>query len=167
MAIAASDIKFYLSGGAGNSDPDASLGGAISTTAITDATLNNLFDDVSGDEALAGDTEYRGFYVKNDHGALTWSNVVAWIQTNTPGADTVEIAIEAAKGSPCQTIADESTAPTGPSFSAPANKGAGLSLGALLAADVYMIWVKRIVGAACGAYNTNSFILKVEGDSPA
>ncbi len=63
MAIVSTDLLFYHSGGAGNSDPDASLGGIISTTQITDASDNNLFDDVTGDEASSGDTEYRGFYL--------------------------------------------------------------------------------------------------------
>ena len=50
MAIAASDIKFKFSekvSGNGNSaagTPAASLGKNISTTEITDNTLNNLFN---------------------------------------------------------------------------------------------------------------------------
>ena len=167
MAITASDIKLFLSGGAGNSDPNASLGGAISTTEITDATDNNLFDDVSGDESFSGDTEYRAFFVKNNHGSLTWQSVKVWIDTNTPGVDSVEIGIEASKGTPKQTIANESTAPTGISFSAPANKAAGLSLGDLLTTDVYMVWVKRIVPENCTAYTANNFKIKFEGDTAA
>ncbi len=65
MAITATDVLFKLSiktGTAGNqnaqSDVNASLGKYISTTQITDATLNNLFDDVSGDENAASDVEY-------------------------------------------------------------------------------------------------------------
>ena len=50
MAIAAGDINTYLSGGASNSDPDASLGGAKSSTEWTGGTLHDLFDAVSGDE---------------------------------------------------------------------------------------------------------------------
>ena len=34
MAIVAGDLKIYLSGGAGNSDPNASLGGIISSTEV-------------------------------------------------------------------------------------------------------------------------------------
>lgn len=94
MPIVQSDIKFYLSGGGSNTDPNAALGGAISSTEIVDASDNNLFDDVTGDESNAGDTEYRAFYVKNTHASLTWQNVKVWIQTNTPAGDSVEIGIE-------------------------------------------------------------------------
>ena len=54
MPIVAGDIDFRLSGGAANSDVNASLGGAKSSTELVDATLHNLFDQVSGDEAQAG-----------------------------------------------------------------------------------------------------------------
>ena len=57
MSILASDLKFFFSGGGANDNPNASLGGAKSSVAITDNTLNNLFDDVSGTEHEAGDIE--------------------------------------------------------------------------------------------------------------
>ena len=165
MPITGSDLKFYLSGGASNADPDLSLGGVISSVEITDDTLNNLFDNVIGDEALAGDNEYRGLYIKNTHATLTLEETVAWILTNTPADDAVQIGIEASKGSGKQTIADESTAPTAISFSAAASKATGFSLGNLDAGDVYLIWIKRIVPAECGKYNNNYFEIKVEGDT--
>ena len=73
MAIAASDILIRLSGGSGNSDPNAALGGVMSTsTAVTDNTTHNLFDVVSGTESAAGDIEYRGVYVLNNHAGGYW-----------------------------------------------------------------------------------------------
>jgi hypothetical protein len=91
MAITASDIEYRLSGGAANTSPAAALGGAMSTAGggvITSAALNNLWDDVSGAEAAAGDIEYRCIYVKNAHGSLTWQSVVIWIDSLTSDADT-------------------------------------------------------------------------------
>jgi hypothetical protein len=169
MAIVATDIKFYHSGGASNSDPNASLGGVVSSVEITDNTLHNLFDKVSGDESSAGDTEYRAFFVKNNHGTLTLENAYAWVLTNTPGGDSVEIGKEASSGSSKQTIGNESTAPSSPTitFAACATKGAGLSLGNLAPGVVYMIWVKRIVPASCAVYDNNYFEIKVEGDTAA
>lgn len=76
MSIAASDLKIYLSGGAGNSDPNASLGGVRSTTEVVDDTLHNLFDYVSGTEAGAGDTEYRASYIKNENSVTAGSFTV-------------------------------------------------------------------------------------------
>ena len=64
MAITATDIlfKFSVVAAAGNTTAGTaatSLGDQISTTQITDATLNNLFDDVSGDENAASDVVAR------------------------------------------------------------------------------------------------------------
>jgi hypothetical protein len=169
MPIVSADIKYYLSGGGANTDPNASLGGVISTTEVTTATLHNLFDVVSGDESTAGDTEYRCFYVKNTHATLTLQSPVVWIQTQTPSPDTsAEIALDAnGANATAVTVADENTAPSGASFSAPSSKGAGLSLGNLAPGQKYGIWVKRIVPAATAAYNTDGVVIRVEGDTSA
>lgn len=169
MAIVQADIQIKLSGGSGNADPDASLGGAISTTGITDATLSNLFDQVSGDESSAGDTEYRCFYFKNNHGSLALQNAVVWVDANTPASDTsVEIALagEGVNGT-AETIANESTAPSGETFSAPATKGAGLSVGNIPAGQHIAVWVKRIINAAAAANNLDNVIIKIEGETAA
>lgn len=167
MAIVATDLKFFLSGGASNADPNASLGGVCSSEVIVDDTLHNLFDKVTGDESAAGDTEYRAFFVKNDHATLSLENTKLWVKTNTPGADSVQIAKEATKGDTKQTVGDESTAPTGPSFAACASKAAGLDLGTLAPGDIYMIWVKRVVPAECAVYDSNYFEIQIEGDTAA
>lgn len=169
MAIVASDIKIYLSGGAANADPNAALGGAISTTELVAASLHNLFDQVSGDEASPGDTEYRCFYVKNTHATLSYQNAVIWIQTNTPSTDSVVAIALAGEGSnaTAETVANESTAPVGESFTSPATKGAGLSLGSLAAGQRYAIWVRRVISAAAAAYNADSAVIRVEGDTAA
>lgn len=169
MAIVASDLKFYLSGGAANADPNASLGGAISNTEITSAALHNLFDRVSGDESAAGDVEYRGLYFKNTHGSLTLQSAVVWLVSNTPSADTsIDIAL-AGEGlnATMETIVNESTAPVGESFSAPASKGAGLSLTNVPSGQYYGIWVRRTVTLGAAAYSDDNAVLRVEGDTAA
>ena len=169
MPIVAGDIDFHLSGGAGNSDPDASLGGIISTTQLTDASLHNLFDIVSSAEASAGDTEYRCIYVKNAHGSLALENAVVWIQTQTPSTDTsIEIALagEGVNGT-AETVANESTAPSGEVFSAPADLGSGLAIGNIPAVQHQAIWVMRIVSTASAAYSNDSVVIRVQGDTAA
>ncbi|UVF62286.1 hypothetical protein [Nitrososphaeria virus YSH_462411] len=169
MAITASDLEFYLSGGAGNTDPNASLGGVISTTAIINSSDNNLFDDVTGDEADSGDTEYRGIYFKNNHGSLTLQNAVVWFSSNTTSADdTLNMAL-AGEGvnATMETIVNESTAPSGESFSAPASKGAGLSFGNITAGQRYGLWIQRVVNASAAAANANAATISVEGDTAA
>lgn len=169
MPIISSDIKIRLSGGGANSDPNASLGGAKSSTEVTDASLHNLFDVVGSAESSAGDTEYRCIYIHNGHGTLTLQNAKVWIQTNSSSTDTsIEIALagEGLNGT-AETVANESTAPTGETFSAPSSEGAGLSLGNIPAAQHYAIWVKRIVNAAAAAFNTDTAVLRVKGDTAA
>lgn len=170
MAIVAGDIEYRLSGGASNADPNASLGGVISgTTEITDASVENLFDNVTGAESSAGDTEYRGFYVKNAHGTLTWQNVVIWINTETPSSDTlIDIALaDEGVNVTMETIGNESTAPTGPSFTHPTNKGAGLAIGNMAAGEFMGIWVKRVISSAAAAANADAAVLRCEGETAA
>lgn len=168
MPIVATDIKFRLSGGAANADPNASLGGAESATAIVDATVDNLFDDVSGAESSAGDTEYRCFYVHNGHATLTLTGATIWIDTNTPSADTdVSIGLDpAGVNGVATTVADESTAPVGVAFSKPA-VGTPITIGDLPAGQKQAVWVKRVVNAGAAAVNSDSVILKVQGDTAA
>lgn len=167
MSVLASDIKFYLSGGAANSNVNASLGGAKSSVAIVDDTLNNLWDDVSGDEHVAGDTEYRCFFVKNDSAETAYA-VKLWIDTNTTSTeDTFTIGLDlTGVGDTADTAADESTAPDpAVTFSAAANQAGALSLGNMTTGQSYPIWVKRVVTAGSTAQAANEAILKVYVDT--
>ena len=169
MAITASDIQFRLSGGSGNTSAAASLGGAKSSTQITDATIGNLFDNVTGDESAAGDTEYRCLYVHNAHATLTWLSVVVWITSNTPSTDTTcDIGLGSSSvGGTEQTVADESTAPTSVTFSAPSSKGAALSIGDIAAGSHKAVWVRRVVTAGAAAYDSDGITIRAEGDTAA
>lgn len=163
MPIVNTDIKYRLSGGASNTDPNASIGGIMSTT--TDAPAG-VFDSVSSAEAAAGDIEYRCVYVLNNHGSITLENGKVWIQTNTPNAATavdIGLAAEGANAT-AAAIANESTAPASVTFSAAANEGAALSLGNLAAGQRYAVWIRYTVtaGASAGA---DSFTLRVKGDT--
>jgi hypothetical protein len=167
--IAAGDIDYHLSGGAANNDPDAALGGAISSVELVDASLHNLFDIVGSDEAAAGDSEHRCIYVKNAHPTLTLQNAKVWIQTQTPSGDTdIQIALagEGVNGT-AETVADESTAPSGETFSAPANEGEALAIGDIPPGQHQAIWIKRNIGVGAGAYNNDSAVLRVKGDTAA
>lgn len=163
MPILASDLKYRLSGGAANTDPNASLGGAKSST---DVPLN-LFDDVSSAEASAGDTEYRCVYIHNNHGSLPLQNAVVWVQSQTPSTDTsVAIGVgSSATNGVEQTVANENTAPASVTFASPSTKVAGLVLGNIPAGQHKAIWVRRDVAASAQAYNNDTFTLRVEGDT--
>jgi hypothetical protein len=180
MAIASSDIKFRLSiktGAAGDTgaqaDPNQSLGKYISQTEITDNTLNNLFDDVSGDENAANDVEYRCFFVLNNHGSLVLQTAICWISAEVAGGASVAIGLDpagvVAKGSAsaqAALVATESDAPAGVSFSAPTSKGAGLAIGNIAAGYCQAIWVRRTAANTIAVDNDGATI-RVEGDTAA
>jgi len=169
MPIVASDIVERLSGGSGNTDPNASLGGAISTTAVTDNTTHNVWDVVSSAESSAGDTEYRCIYVRNSHASLTLQSAKVWISTNTPSADTairIALGTSAVNGTE-QTIANETTAPTGVTWSTAANEGAALSIGNIPNGQHKAIWIERVITAAAAAANDDSYVLSYAGDTAA
>ena len=167
MPIISGDIDYFLSGGVGNTNPNLSLGGVKSTTQIVDNTLHNLFDKVTGDESLSGKTNVRGIYIVNSHGSLTLESAKAWIDLNTTGSQ-ISIAL-AGEGldATMETIANEDASPVGETFSQPANKAAGMSLGDVPFGQKYGLWIKRIVAAATPAENAATFHIKTEGDTAA
>lgn len=172
MPIVASDLQFRLSGGASNVDPNASLGGAISTAGggliVTD-TLHNVWDAVSGAESSTGDTEYRGIFMKNNHGSISLTGAKVWISANTTSADdTVDIAL-AGEGvnNTIETIANESTAPVGETFSAPSTFAGGLTVPTLAAGQAHGLWIRRTVNAAAAAANANPYTISLQGETTA
>ncbi len=165
MPIAASDIKFRLSGGASNSDQNASLGGVKSSNEVSAA----LFDVVGSAEAVAGDVEYRCFYVHNAHATLTMLNAVLWILTNTPSPGTtvdVGLGTSAINGTE-QTVANEGTAPSGVTFAAAANEGAAIALGDIPAGQHRAVWIRRTVTAGAAAYTADGAALRAKCDTLA
>jgi len=179
MAITATDILFKLSvtTGPGNSTAQGnvnnSLGEFMASTQITDATDNNLFDDVSGDENAASDVEYRCFFVHNNHGSLTWQAVKAWLSAEVAGGAVAAIALDQtgvvdfnSASAQAEEVGNESTAPTGESFSAPTTKGTGLTIGDVPAADVQAIWVRR-TAANTAALAADGVTIRCEGDTAA
>lgn len=168
MPIVSTDIQSRLSGGTANTAPASSLGGAISNTAIVDATVGNLFPEVNEDQTTSGITLYRCFYIRNGHASLTYKNATVFIQTQTPSPDTsVEIGLgtSAVNGTE-QTVANGTTAPTGVTFSAPADKPSGLVIGDIPAGQHKAVWVKLVVNAGAAAYN-DSCVIRVAGGTAA
>lgn len=165
MAIAPSDISFRLSGGASNTAPGASLGGAKSLTVVAPASI---FDTVDSAESAGGDTEYRCVYVHNAHATLTMQNAVAWLFANTPNASTdiaVGVGTSAINGTE-QTVANEGAAPTGVTFSAAATQGAGVALGSIPPGQHRAVWLRRTVAAGAPA-SADGCTLRVTCDTAA
>jgi hypothetical protein len=180
MPITTADILYKLSvaAAAGNTTagtPPTSLGDQVSTTQITDATLDNLFDVVTGDENAASDVEYRCFFVHNNHATITWENVVVWLSAEVAGGAAAAIAIDniaaSAVGSAsaqAAAVANEQTSPGAGAgaFSSPVSKATGLSIGNLTPGQVRAVWVRR-TAANTGAVNNDGVTIRCEGDTAA
>jgi hypothetical protein len=159
-------MSWRYSGGASNSDAAASLGGAMSSVEVVE-TLNGLFDDVSGAESEAGDTEYRCVYYINETGG-TLENVHAYIQSDASGDDALAIALDlAGEDGTADTVADESTAPDpAVTWDTGADYASGIDLGDLEDDHYYAIWVRRTVPSAASA-GTSSWTIRARGESAA
>ena len=178
MAITATDIQYRFSVAAAAGDTTAgtaatSLGDQASTTQITDATLHNLFDVITGAENAASEAEYRCIFVYNAHATLTWENVVCWLSAEVGGGAAAAISIDTTATSDidsasqqAKTVADENTAPASQTFSSPTTKGTGLSIGKLAPDECRAIWVRR-TAANTGAVNNDGVTIRCEGDTAA
>lgn len=167
MPIVASDLKWYLSGGSGNTDPNAALGGARSTTQWAGGVLHDLFDAVSGDENAASDVEYRCVYVRNEHATLTATAGKLWIVSEVSGGTSLALALagEGVNGT-AEVVANENTAPVGEVFTAPTTKAAGLTMPDLAPNAFQAVWVRR-TAANTAAVNADGGTLRVEFDTAA
>ncbi|KKN65317.1 hypothetical protein LCGC14_0483000 [marine sediment metagenome] len=180
MAIVAGDLLYKHTGAASHnasqSDPDACLGNYRASENVG-AGDNNLFDDVSGAESGAGDTEYRAVGFLNNHGSLTLTSIKAWIQVDTGNAEDdisfdVEVPAVSETTGAIQTIANESTAPTGlGGWSDATSKATGKAApgggGDLAFGEWFGLWVRRIISAAASAAAAESVTFRIEGDTPA
>lgn len=177
-AITAAEILFKLSvaAAAGNTTagtPATSLGDQVSTTEVSATVLNNLFDDVSAAENAASAVEYRCFFVHNSNASNAYQNVVLWLSSEIAGGasfaigvDTTAASAVGAAAAQALTIANETTAPAGVTFSAPTTQGAGISLGNIPAGSVKAVWVRR-TAANSAALNNDGGVFSIWGETAA
>lgn len=172
MSVTATDMlwKFSVSAAAGDTTAGTaatSLGDQVSTTQIVTATMDNVFDDVSSAEALAGDTEYRCIFIHNNHATDTAFNVTISINSEVAGGGSIQIASDnigvTAKGSAsaqAAVVANEQTAPTGTS----AFGTSALTIGTMGPGTVAAIWIKRTVAASTAAISNDGVTLRCSAD---
>jgi hypothetical protein len=178
-AIVAGEIlyKFSVSAAAGNTNAGTaatSLGDQISTTQITDATLNGLFDDVSGAENAASTVDYRCIFVHNSNASNALQNAVIWLSSEVANGASIAIAIDniaasavGAATAQAAAIATDTTTPTGVgAFSSPVTFGTGLSLGTIPAGSCRAVWFRR-TAANNAALNNDGVTWTVQGDTAA
>lgn len=181
MAILTTDILTKLSiltGTAGNSlaqaSAAASIGKYISTTAWTGGTLHDLFDRVTGNQALVGDNSYRCIFIHNAHATLTYYTCVVWLSAEVTGGSSISIGVDtvaasAIGGSSAQAliVATNKTAPVGVSFTSPIIKGDGIAVGDIPAGYCKAIWIKRTTAAETAAKTEDGCTLTISGDTEA
>lgn len=177
MAVESSDIKLRLStqsateGDDVASTPAESIGGFMSTTDVTTATLQNLFSSITAAQAAAGVTIYRCVFVLNS-AADTWEEVKAWLVSQQAGGGTVAIGLDPAGAvdgdantAQAEAPADEETAPDGVTFSNPTTEEGALALGELEGGEAYAIWLRLTVPPDVEALNLDNAIMRVKGVS--
>jgi hypothetical protein len=170
MPILNTAIEFWLSGGAANTLPSASLGGARSTTTqIIDNTLHNAFALAPGTEAAAGSVKFRSFYVRNGDATRTLYNAKIFISQDSTGTqDEVDIALDGGgKNAVAEVLSDENDVPTGETFTHPTTYGTGLVLGDLAPGDVFPFIERRTINSSANAVDDSTVKITVQGDSPA
>jgi hypothetical protein len=180
MAILQADLKFHYTGAssheAAQGDGDLSLGNYRAADEISSGVDENVFDDVTGDEADTGDIEYRAIGFHNDHVSLILTACVIWIAVDTGNAeDDISYDGEAPSASEItgaiQTIANESTEPTSPDWQEGTTKGTGQDCpnasNQVVADGWFGIWLRRTISASAAAKTAETVTMRVEGDTAA
>ncbi len=157
----AATIQYRYSGGASNNTPDDSLGGVSSSEQLASEAMNNLFDNVSPDEAQAGHIDYRAVDLFNAGDAAA-EVAVAYVDPDSSSADTtIDMGIEAEPVGSTTSIADEVTAPVGVVF-AHHDPDSKLSLPNIPASGYCRLWVRRTVSAGANNTANDSATFKVD-----
>jgi hypothetical protein len=96
-------------------------------------------------------------------------NVRIYVSSNTTStADEWDIGLgTAAINATEQTVANETTAPSGVSFSAPTTYATGLASADIPFGQHRSVWYRRTVNAGAAAIDSNSITLKVDCDTAA
>lgn len=181
MAITAADINFKGSTGAtasaGNSVANAgagtNLGDVCTSGTLTDNALNNLFDNITGDQNANSQVDYQCIFVHNAHASLTLENAKVYMSAETAGGASIAISVDTTAASAvgaasdqAKTIASKTTAPASQAFSSPTTEGTALALGNIGPGQVKGIWVRR-TAANTAALDNDSVTLTVVGDTAA
>lgn len=164
-------VTFRYSGGAANDDEALSIGGAESSEGGVEAEgldgfLFNVLPDFDRPDAIAGKVIYRGFYAHlENNGFAAPADLTVWLE-DLDLVTGVMVAIGLSPQGPggtMQSLASETTAPTGVSFSTPTAEVDALTLGETAAEEGAPVWVRVTLGEnlAGGLGNTCPFKIGV------
>jgi hypothetical protein len=178
MPVQAADISLKLTGGSSNTNIAASLGGAASTTSISNSTPN-LFDNITGADHAAGNVgpsevdDYRVIAIKinsplADASSSTLENGLLKVSASNLGDCQIQAAVAAAKNTVFTAGANKYTPPTdnvGGAVTFGSIPSGGLNLpNGLAAGDTVHVALKRTISSGSTAA-TNSITFQVVGDT--
>ena len=155
MAIELSNLKYYQCTVWAEGDThggDIDLG-----SEIVSGQDQNIFDDVSNEERVNGDTEYRKIFIRNEN-ADTWLAVKAWIAAFTPAAND-EISVKLGTDAGVQSVEGVAAGYVSPDAKEHAD---ALAIGDLAENAYQAIWLRRIVDVDGPGYTGNTFTIACE-----
>lgn len=154
-------LKFNLTGGASNSNGNASLGGTHSANELSATAMNNLFDDVSSAEATAGRTEHRAVDVTNTGDAAATSVAFFMDPETTSPSSQIDAGIAASPIGSTTSVANETTAPSGVTFQH-YTSASKLVLPDIPVGGYCRLWLRRVVTAGASGTSNDTGTLNVE-----
>ena len=157
-------VDLYFSGGASNTDPDVSLGGAKSSApAYISGSTTSLFS-INASERAAGTIQYRLLYVQ----VTDYLNTLKFFVRETPFATTtIALAWAAAAINAIETaVADELTPPAGVTFASPSTIEDAGSGGDFKPGQWRGLWVELAVQAGSPAA-AEQIVLDYAANGPA
>lgn len=176
MSVNASVRLSTQSGAAGDttaSTPGASIGKYMSTSELVDGALENLFANVTAEQAAAGYTAYRCVFVLNAAGSSSWRGVKVWLESQAAGGGDVTIGLDPAGvvaagqvGAQAATPANGETAPSGVEFSAPYGEDRALNVGDMPGGTCAAVWFRLRVRAGAEASALDNVVWRVKGSEP-
>lgn len=145
MPVLPENVQFRLSGGATNTNPFGSLGGAKSSTQMKDDMLDALFDPISVNQREVGHTDYYGIYIHNNSSTSQMSNTKIWF-TVVSSMITMGLGTSPVNGTE-QSINPDTNPPAGINFSQPTGENSAILVGNIPAQQHRFIWFRRVVPA--------------------
>jgi hypothetical protein len=170
--IADNQLGFWLSGSGINNDTSKSTGGFISTRFVQTSVLENLFDNVSGDEVIEGSTFYRCIYLKNFGSDIAYSTIIYAFSNSkddpkhgTLDPDTkITIGAGVAGLNGIEPFSFDAThAPDGVCFgNCYDNVNCYIFVGDMKPGDIFPLWVKRKSLKNAGHWSRDQTLLRAE-----
>lgn len=178
MPIASTDLVYQFSvptatqGNQTLGNAATSHGGWLSTTLITDAVLDNIFSDVTGDENASSNVDYKCIFLVNNHATLTLQRAVVWLFSEVVGGangavalDNIGILPKASNAQQATIITGKNVAPVGvTTFSTATTKSAGLTIGDIPPGNCAAIWLRRTATNSVAQVN-DGVSIRAEGDT--